>query len=517
MAKPRLSMRKVKEVLRLKYANKLTDRQIARSCNIARSTVADYISRAEAAGISWPLADVINDDELDAVLFKTRALIPLASRPLPDYEYISREMRDYRKFNLTLTQLWTEYKELHPDGYQYTQFCHHYRIWKKQFDYCMRQDHKPGEKVFVDYADGISIVNQPAGELIPTNLFVCVWGASNYTYAEASLSQDTPSWLASHARALSYFGCSPAALVPDCLKSGVSKPCLYEPDINPAYTEFANHYSIAVVPARPYHAKDKAKAETGVLISKRWILAKLRHRIFTSLAQLNEAIAQLLEALNNRPLRKLKQSRRELFETIDRPHANALPEMPYEYAQWKKAAVNIDYHIEIDGHYYSVPFALIHQKLDVRISASSVEVFHKSVRIAAHPRSAKPHAHTTLKEHMPPDHQKYIEWTPSRIVSWAAQTGPATAKLVEIIIASRAFPQQGYRSCLGILRLGKHYGSSRLEAAAMRALQFNTCSFKAVRSILANNFDRIHDDSSHQANHSALRAHANIRGKHYFN
>lgn len=517
MAKPRLSMRKVKEVLRLKYDCHLKDRQIARSCGIARSTVADYVARAAAAGITWPVPDNLTDSALDSMLFASSVLPAASTRPLPDFETIYNELRDYKNLNLTLTQLWTEYKEDYPLlGYQYTQFCQHYRLWLKKLDYCMRQDHKPGEKLFVDYAKGLSIIDQKTGEIIPTDIFIAVWGASNYTFVEASLSQDVPSWLSSHVRALNYFGCSPAVLVPDCLKSGVTKACIYEPDINPSYMDFAQHYGIAVVPARPRHPRDKAKVETGALIAKRWILAVLRHKTFTSINELNAAISELLERLNNRPLRKLKKSRAELFESLDRPRAHQLPPSPYEYAQWKKVTVNIDYHIEVDAHYYSVPFALIRQKLDARITTSTVELFLKSERIAAHPRSRTPHAHTTLKEHMPPDHQKYLEWSPSRIISWAAQTGPATAKLVESIIASRTFPEQAYRSCLGILRLGKQYGTTRLEAAAIRALQFNTCSFKSVRSILARNLDRVKDQQPDQQQ-LPLSNHSNIRGRTYFN
>lgn len=517
MAKPRLSMRKVKEVLRLKYDCHLTDRQIARSCNIARSTVADYISRAVAAGISWPIPENLTDSALDALLFASSHSPVPSSRPIPDFQTIYNELRDYKNLNLTLYQLWEEYKENHlADGYQYTQFCHHYRQWLKKLDYCMRQDHRPGEKLFVDYSKGIPILDPATGEIIPTDIFIAVWGASNYTFVEASLSQDVPSWLSSHVRALNYFDCAPAVLVPDCLKSGVTKACIYEPDINPSYMELAQHYGIAVVPARPRHPRDKAKVETGALIAKRWILAALRHRTFTSIHELNAAIAELLEKLNSRPLRKLKKSRKELFLSLDRPHAHQLPPAHYEYALWKKVTVNIDYHIEVDSHYYSVPFSLIRQKLDVRLTASTVEVFRKSERIAAHPRSRTPHAHSTLKEHMPPDHQKYLEWSPSRIINWAAQTGPATAKLVESIIASRTFPEQAYRSCLGILRLGKHYGQDRLEAAALRALQFNTCSFKSVRSILARNLDRAKDQQPDQ-HMLPLSNHSNIRGRTYFN
>lgn len=515
MANQRLPMRNIREILRLKYQARLSNRQIADRQSISHSTVNDYLRRAKATSIAWPLPEDLSDQELESRLFSDAVPPAQKIRFQPDYAYLYDELRAYKNINLTLDLLWREYKEQHPEGYQYSQFCENYRQWRKKLDYCMRQEHKGGEKVFVDYAKGLSLVNPKTGELIPTQLFVAVWGSSNYTYAEASLSQTLPAWISSHVRALQYFGCSPHLLVPDCLKSGVSKACFYEPEINPTYQEFAEHYGIAVLPARPKHPRDKAKVETGVLIAKRWILSVLRHRTFYSLAELNAAIKELLEPLNRRLLRKMKQSRKALFLTLDHPNALPLPSQPYEYAEWKKAAVNIDYHIEIDSHYYSVPFQLLREKLEVRFTALTVEVFRKGERIAAHQRSYHRHAHTTLKEHMPPEHRKYIEWSPSRIIQWASQSGPATAKLVETILASRTFPEQGYRACLGVLRLGKHYGKERLESACLRAVQFHACSFKSVRSILAQGLDRtIHIHNN--VRQISLPFHDNIRGKEYF-
>jgi len=509
-------MKNIREILRLKYQLQLSNRQIAGTQGIAHTSVNDYLRKAKAAGIPWPLPEGLSDQELESRLFSNSIPAKGNHRPHPDYDYIHNELRSYKNVNLTLDLLWREYKEQHSDGYQYSQFCEHYHRWRGKLDYCMRQEHRAGEKVFVDYAKGLSIVNPLTGELTATHLFVAVWGASNYTYAEASLSQDLSCWIGSHVRALDYFGCVPHVLVPDCLKSGVSEACFYEPEINSTYADFAEHYGIAILPARPKHPRDKAKVETGVLIAKRWILAVLRHRTFTSLAELNAAIRELLEPLNHRLLRKMKKSRKELFETLD--HPNALPLLPraYEYAEWKNATVNIDYHIEIDRHYYSVPFQWIREKLDVRVTASVVEVFRKGERVAAHGRSGIPHKHTTLKEHMPPDHRKYVEWTPSRIIQWAGQTGPATAQLVEKILASRTYPEQGYRSCLEILRLGKNYGRDRLEAAALRALQFNTYSFKSVRSILARGLDRQTNANPTSTHKNGLPFHDNVRGRNYY-
>jgi len=508
-------VRKVKEILRLKHASGLSDRQIARSCKVSRSTVADYLRRAKVAGVSWPEAAELTEVQLEERLFPTEHLPSLAHRPPPDCQYIYDQLRRYRSVNLTLMQLWLEYKEKHPDGYQYTQFCEHYRRWRGKLDYCMRQEHRGGEKVFVDCTDGLCIVDPLSGELIPTQLFVAVWGASNYTYAEATLSQALPHWVGCHLRAFQYFGCAPRVLVPDNLKSGVNKACFYEPEMNPTYAEMAEHYGCAVLPARPRKPQDKAKAEAGVLIAQRWILAVLRQRAFYSLAELNAAIHKCLERLNTRPLRRMGKSRRELFESLDRPCALPLPEHPYEYAEWVKARVNIDYHIEVDHHYYSVPFRLLRERLHVRLTATTVEAFHKGERVATHPRSHLRGEHTTLKEHMPPQHRRYAEWSPSRFLQWAARTGAATAQVVEKIMAARTYPEQGYRACLGIVRLGQHYEPERVEAAAKRALKFNACSYKSMRAILAAGLDR-QPDSGGTPHQATLPMHGNIRGREYY-
>jgi transposase len=507
-------MRKIREVLRLTYQCGLSGRQVAHSVNVSRSTLADYLYRAEKAGLGWPLSEDLTDQELEQKLFPPPLLLEAPAKALPDFEYIYQELKTHKKFNLTLDLLWQEYKEQHPEGYQYSQFCELYRRYRGKLDYSMRQDHRGGEKLFVDYGEGLNLVDPQSGEPIKTQLFVAVWGASNYTFAEATLSQQLPDWIGSHVKAFAYFGCVPKVVVPDCLKGAVSRACRYEPDLNPTYAEIASHYGVCVLPARPRHPKDKAKVEVGVLIAKRWILAVLRHRTFYSLAELNGAIRQLLERLNSRLLRKLKQSRRELFERFDLPNALALPENSYQYAEWKLATVNIDYHIEVDKHYYSVPFRLVREKLDVRLTAQTVEAFQKSERVAAHVRSFVAYHHTTLKEHMPPAHQNYLEWTPSRIIDWAKKTGPATAELVQKIIDSRTYPEQAYRSCLGILRLEKHYPKERLENAAARAVQFGALSFKSLRKILDAGLDRL-EEKTHDAN-SALPAHDNIRGGHYY-
>ena len=506
-------MRKIKEVLRLKYDCGLSAREIARSCQVSRSTIADYLMRARAAGISWPEATTLTDTQIDERLFP-QPVPSSIKRPEPDYEYIYNELRKYRKFNLTLIQVWLEYKEEYPGGYQYSQFCDRYRRWKGKLDYYMRQEHRYGEKVFIDYSDGLSIVDMATGEIIPTQLFLAVWGASNYTYAEATLSQTLPEWIGSHRRALEYFRCAPRVLVPDNLKSGVSKACKYEPELNPTYADMAEHYGCAVIPARPRKPRDKAKAEAGVLIAQRWILAVLRKRTFYSLAELNAAIRECLEILNTRPMRRLKKSRQELFESLDRPSALALPVRPYEYAEWLKARVGFNYHIEVDNHSYSIPFQFLHEKLDVRLTATTIEAFRKGERVAAHARSYVKGGYTTLKEHMPPEHRAYAEWNPSRFIKWADKTGTATARLVEKVLAGRTYPEQAYKTCMGIIHLSRHYESERVEAAAERALKYNACSFRSMKAILAAGLDKQPD--SRETGQMSLPLHQNIRGKQYY-
>jgi transposase len=508
-------MRKIKEVLRLKYDCGISEREISRSCQVSRSTVADYLRRAAAAKLIWTEASALTQTQLEERLFPTEHIPSTVKRPPPDCEYIYNELRTYRKFNLTLSQLWLEYKEKHPDGYQYTQFCELYWRWRKKLDYCMRQEHRGGEKLFIDYSDGLSIVDMVTGEFILTQLFLAVWGASNYTYAEATLSQTLPDWIGSHRRAFEYFRCSPRVLVPDNLKSGVSKACQYEPELNPTYSDMAEHYGCAVLPARPRKPRDKAKVESGVLIAQRWILAVLRHRTFYSLAELNAAIRECLERLNTRPLRQAKKSRRELFEAIDRPHALPLAQRPYEYAEWYKAKVQLNYHIEVDRHYYSVPYQLLHERLDIRLTATIVEAFHKGERVAAHVRSHVKGGYTTLPEHMPPSHRYYAEWNPARFIQWAGKTGEATARVVETILTTRPYPEQGYKACLGIINLTRDYEPVRVEAAARRALAFRTCSYRSMKAILSTRLDW-QPDNGEQPRLPGLLPHQNIRGQEYY-
>ena len=505
-------MRKIREVFRLKFDCDISNRQIAKSCNIARSTVGEYLFRFQQAALSWPLPQDIDDNQLEQLLYPQLPALPAHERPLPDWSYIHQQLRQK---SVTLMLLWQEYKEIHPQGYQYSQFCHRYRQWAAKIDPVMRQEHRAGEKLFVDYAgQTIPVYDLHTNQMREAQIFVAVLGASNYTYAEATWTQSLPDWIASHGRAFAFFGGVPKLVVPDNLKSAVSKASFYDPDINPTYLDLVNHYGTVVIPARVRRPKDKAKVETGVQIVERWILARLRNRQFFSLRQLNQAIAQLLADLNNKPFQKLPGSRKSAFESMDRPALNPLPAQAYQFAEWKKATVNVDYHIEVDRHYYSVPHTLITKKIDVRITNNTIECFYKSKRVASHIRSYHKGRHSTVKEHMPRSHQKWAEWTPQRFIRWAAKIGPHTQSLIENVLNSRAHPQQGFRSCLGILRLAKSYGNDRLEAACRRAVDIGGTSYRSVQSILKHNLDQ--KPLSDQSSKSPPIEHINIRGARYY-
>jgi len=507
-------MRKIKEVLRLKWLSEHSDRQIAKSCNIARSTVQEYLKRAEHAGLTWPTACDLDDTALETLLYPQNEAVELSRASMPAMDYLYRELR--RKKGVTLQLLWYEYKERHPDGYQYSFFCELYRNWVKKLDVPLRQNHLAGEKMFVDFAgQTIDIIDTTTGEVINTQLFIAVLGASNYTYAEATLAQDLPSWINAHIHALEYFGGVPQIIVPDNLKAGVSKSCRYEPDINPTYQDFSEHYGTTVIPARPFKPRDKAKVEAAVLLAERWILAPLRNHTFFSLSELNQAVHTKLEELNNRSFKKLKTNRRHLYETIDKPALRPLPIQRYEYAEWKKATVNIDHHVELGHHFYSVPYQLVRKKVDIRFTSTTVEVFFKNRRVASHKRMYLPGKFSTLPEHMPKSHQRHLEWTPSRIIKWAANNGPSTEKLVTQVMESRPHPEQGFRSSLGIIRLADHYTSERLENACARALAIRGFSYKSVNSILKNNLDQQPLLFTHPED-MASPLHHNIRGKGYY-
>jgi transposase len=516
MPAKRLSMRKLKEVLRLRFEHELSDRAIGRSCSVSHRTVADYVHRFYLSGLSWPLPGDLDDKSLEEKLFpeKTSPSRPPAAKKMPDLKYLHRELK---RPGVTLHQLWEEYHEQVPDGYGRTQFYDHYRRWAKRLHPTLRQDHKAGEKVFVDWAGKKpEIVDPLTGEVRPVELFVACLGASSYTYAEATLTQQLPDWIGAHTRMLEFFGAAPAIVVPDNTRTGVTRACRYEPDLNPTYQDFADHNGLAIVPTRAGKPRDKAKVEGAVLITERMILGALRDQAFFSLGELNAAIRELLKKLNGKKFQKLDVSRRELFEQVDRPAMRPLPVKRYEYGEWRKAKVNIDYHIEADRSYYSVPYGLIHKTVDVRLTAATVEIWHEGRRVASHLRIYQKGRHQTQEAHRPSSHRKYLEWTPERILAWGRKTGPATEALMNKVMASRKHPEQGFRSCLGILRLAQRYDPQRLERACQRALRIGGHSYKSVKSILDNGLEAQSVEEASTGETTPPVFHGNIRGKDYY-
>ena len=506
-------MRKIKEILRLKFELGLKNREIARSCLIPHTTVANYLRRARDAGLTWPLPPDLDEGTLERQLFADDPWARPRETRLPDFASIHEEFRRHR--HVTLQLLWEEYKESQPDGYQYSRFCELYNRWVQKLDLVLRQDHRVGEKMFVDHAGPtVPIVDRETGQVHEAAIFVAVLGASNYTYAEATWNRNLSSWIGSHIRTVEFFQGVPAVTVPDNWKTAVKDPCYYEPDLNPTYRDFAQHYGTVIIPARVRKPRDKAKVEAGVLIVERWILAALRKYTFHTLAELNLAIRELLVKLNQRKFRKLDTTREKLFEELERPALKPLPPEPFTFAEWKKARANIDYHVEIERHYYSVPYQLVHQEVEARIAAATVEIFLKGRRIVTHTRSFVPGKHTTLPEHRPKKHQN-LEWTASRMVERGLVIGTSTAAALERIMESRKHPELGYRSCLGVLRLGERYGRERLETACRRAVALNACSYRRIKSMLETGLDRQPlEPVATPAAHTDV--HANVRGAGYY-
>jgi transposase len=512
MANTRLSMRKIEEVLRLHHASGRSNREIAQAVRVSPTTVADYLRRARRAGLTWPLADGATERAVETVLFPP-APASRIKRPEPDWAAVHRQVG---RSGVTLELLWQEYRERHPDGYQYSAFCLRYRAFAQTLPVTLRQSHAPGERLFVDYSgQTVPIVDPTTGEEHPAQLFVAVLGASNYTFVEATWSQGLADWLGSHVRCLEFLGGVPELLVPDNLKSGVKSPSFYEPELNPSYQELAAHYGVTVLPARVRKPRDKAKVEAGVLLAQRWILARLRHQRFFSLDELNGALRPLLADLNRHPFQRLPGSRQSAFETVDRPALKPLPPTRYEFAEWKRATAGIDYHVEVDRHYYSVPYRYARQPVDVRSTAATVEIFHRGERLASHPRSRGPGGHTTVAAHLAPAHQMVAGWNAQRFLDWAAQIGPQTQTVIERVLQARPHPQQGYRTALGILRLAKAYGNDRLEAACQRAARLQTLTYRSIASILKHGLDRQTPTPTPAQAHLPLH-HANVRGPDYF-
>jgi transposase len=510
-------MRHIEEILRLKHEHQLSVREIARSTGVSPSTVGDYLVRFEEAGFKWPLPEGQSMEGLrDALLGRAAppaaAAAGTAERPVPEWSEVQAELR---RPNVTLQLVWQEYRQRHPEGYSYSRFCELYQAWAGTLEPVLRQVHEPGHKLFVDWAgQTVPIRNASDGTITQASLFVAVLGASNKTFIQAFANQQLGSWIAAHVRAWEFLGGVARLTIPDNPKTAVLRPCRYEPQIHRSYLDLAEHYGTVILPARVRRPRDKAHVETGVQIAQRQILAALRDRTFFSVAELNEALRPRLEQLNAQPFQKLEGSRDSWFATLEKPRLLPLPATAFAMATWSQATVNIDYHVIVDKHGYSVPHSLIHQTVDVRLTETTVEVLRHGQRVAAHARSFRAGQFTTLEEHRPKAHQRHLQWTPSRIVEWARKSGPACGQVVEQILASRPHPEQGFRSCMGIIRLGKAAGSERLEAACRRALHFDTCSYTSLKSILDHQLDR---EPLQTELALPSPSHENVRGGDYYN
>ena len=509
-------MRKVLEALRLRLDQGRSLREIAAILALSQSTVHEYLRRFRVAGLAWPLPDPLDEAALDAALFARAPLPATASRPVPDWAAVQQELT--RK-GVTLQLLWLEYRVAAAAParcYQYTQFCRHYHTWTATLDPVLRQVHVAGERLFVDYAGlTMPIVDARSREIREAQIFVGALGASHLLYAEATWTQTLPDWIGAHVRMLEYVGGVPALIVPDNLKSAVRQPCYYEPAVHATYQDFATHYGTGILPARAYHPRDKAKVETAVQIVERELLAPLRHDVFHSLAELNHALAHGRERVNERPFQRLAGSRRSVFEATERATLRPLPSTRSELAEWKTAKVNIDYHIAVAGHLYSVPYRLVGATVTVRLTATMLVVLDRGVRVAAHARSAVPGRATTEPTHRPKSHQRHLDWTPSRLIAWGATIGEATARVVAALLARHPHPEQGYRACLGLRALARRYEGPRLEAASRRALASGAVSYRSVKSILASGLDQLPLGDAPPVLHLPS-THAHVRGPAYY-
>ncbi|MCF8709854.1 IS21 family transposase [Rhizorhapis sp. SPR117] len=509
-------MRRVREILRLIRDAGVPVRQVARQLGVAPSTVRETLRRFDGSGLEWPLPAALSDAVLESQLYGAAGTKQdHRRREEPDWAAVNRELK--RK-HVTLQIVWDEYIETHPDGYRYSRFCELYRGWEARLPVTMRQTHLGGDRMFVDYAgDRVPVViDRLTGEIRDAHIFVAVMGASSLSFGCATWTETLPDWVEAHVRAFAYFGGSARLLVPDNAKVAVIKACLYDPQVNRTYADLAAHYGAGILAARPYRPRDKAKVENCVGFVERWLLGRLRHRVWHSLAELNAAIADLLTRLNDeRVMRRFGQTRRQLFEDIDAPLLKPLPAEPYVLAQWRKCRVGLDYHVEVEKHFYSVPYRHARAAVEVRITARTVEIFAIGERIAAHMRGSGNGRHTTINDHMPSSHRRYADWTIERIVAEAGLLGPSVKLLCEMILQDRPHPEQGYRSCLGILRLAKPYGASRLDAAALRALEIGARNYGSVKSILEKKLDG-QPLRTTRTSGEVVSDHPNIRGSNYY-
>jgi transposase len=507
----RITMRHIRQALRLHLEAGLSYAQIARAVGIGKGTVGKFIVLARAAGVDWAVAQTLSDEQLEARLY--RPAVPRASHQLePDYAWIHQELK---RAGVTLQLLWEEYQRGAEQAYKYTSFCIKYRAWAQALKRSMRQTHIAGERLFVDYAgQTVPIIDAASGEIRRAQIFVAVLGASNYTFACATATQTAADWVGSIIDALEFIGGVPRLIVPDQTRALIARPDRYEPAVNRLVDELCEHYDVAVLPARPAHPRDKPKVEVGVQVVERWILARLRNRRFFSLAELNSAIAELLRDLNQRAFKKLPGCRASAFDALDRPALRSLPAQRMAIARFKRARVNIDYHVELDGHYYSVPHRLVRAEVELRVTATTVEILSGNQRVAVHAYSSRRGAHTTTAEHMPASHRAHSQWTPQRLIAWGERIGAACAAVVRWQMEHRPHPEQGYRACLGLQRLARQFGDARLEAACARALSIGSPTYRSVNSILAAGLDRQQVPAAPAQ--TALPLHDNVRGPDYY-
>lgn len=515
MARAKTAMKKILEILRLHKDQGLSQRKVARASGCSLGTVNKVLRGAARAGLEWPLEQELSEEELQQRVFGASPVAPGDPRRQDlSFEDVYRDMQKHK--HLTTRLAWEEYRAIHENGYGYSQFCHLFREWRRQRKVTMAQEHKAGEAMFVDYAGSTVTIFPPGGEPWQAPIFSAVLGASSFFYSEGCRGQDLESWIGANVRTLNEFGGSPKSVVPDNLKSGVTKADLYEPRVNQTYLEFARHYGMAVLPARPGKPQDKAKVESNVRFISQNILARLRKERFASLAQLNAVIAEHRDRLNAQPFQGRTESRRELFETVDRPALQPLPAKPYEFALWLRATVNVDHHVTVKGHHYSAPAALVQQRVDVRLTEHSVELLHGGERVGLHVRSSRRGGYTTIHEHRPKSHKEHLDWPPERIKLWAAQeVGPRTGALVSKMLDEHEYPQEHYRPCLGIIRLARHYGADRLEAASRRALHYGQLSYRSIKRMLESKADRLPLDNDGAKKFTPVE-HRNVRGGSYY-
>jgi transposase len=504
-------MRRIRETLRLHLQAGLSYNEVCGALKISKSVVGKYVLLARVAGVDWELAQTLSDEELEARLF--RAAVPRSSHHLaPDFAVIHQELK---RAGVTLMLLWEEYATGNPLAYKYTSFCIKYRAFAQGQQRSMRQIHIAGEKLFVDYAGStVSIIEAATGEITQAQIFVATLGASNYTFACATARQTTADWIGAQVLALEFIGGVPRLIVPDQTRALIKTPDRYDPEPNRCYEEFARHYGCAVLAARPAHPRDKPKVEGSVLLVQRWILARLRNRRFFSLGELNRAIAELLVDLNQRPFKKLPGCRRSAFELLDAPALRPLPASRYVIGRWKVVKVSIDYHVEFEGHYYSVPHRWVGARLDVRVTGTVLECFASNQRVAGHAVSAVRGGFTTVAEHMPASHRAHREWTPAKLIAWGQRIGVSTAAVVTWQLQHRPHPEQGYRACLGLLALVRRYSAERLEAACTRAMAIRAPNLRSVTNILKCGLDR--QPSLFTAEASPVIEHDNVRGPDYY-